>query len=161
NFTNSWGDSYKFAIFSYVAIKRKGEVPAIVSGTINLFPLVNTSQFDFFVHETRSVIAGCTMWTLDNNPFGFLSALDDGVVSQPDGKQLRLFDRNINDVSGEFDSGTSTVKANQPRIARLLLLGHELERLFHNAGGFDEIDCELCSHEIPFDGILDLMRGVG
>jgi hypothetical protein len=93
NFTDCWSCSYKYAIFSYVAIKRNDKVPTIVCATINLFPRVNKQQIEFFVHETQSVVAGRTIWELDKDPLCFLSSIEEGIVFQPDGKQLHLFDK--------------------------------------------------------------------
>ena len=160
NFINCWGDSYRYAISSYVAIKIDSILPTIVCGSINLLPLLNAPHLEFFVHETQSIIAGRTVWALDNGPHCFLSTIDSGVVSQPDGKQLQLFDKD-NDTLSRFDSGTARVDTNQPRMTSLRLEGYELEPLLQKVGGIDELDCELRSHRIPFDGMADLLSGVG
>jgi hypothetical protein len=160
NFVTCWSSCYKVAIFSYVALKQNNETPTIICSNINLFSILDISQLDFFVHETQSIIAGFTLCRLENNPLCFLSTIDDGIVSHPDGKKLRLFDTD-NDIVSNFDSGVGLVNTNNTRIVRLSLLGNEIEPVLQKLGGIDELECELRSHEVPFDGILDLLHGAG
>lgn len=158
SFLTSWMDGYKFAAFSYVALKKPGnDIPVIVAAAVRLLPLLDQSNLRLFTCETSSIIGGFTVWPLDRPFAEFLSPLREGIVASPNGPVLRMSDQGL---TAQFDPGDSALETNQPRQATLKILAVGLNALLQDSSRIEELNCELRAHSIPFDGIGDLLTSV-
>lgn len=155
-FVDIWKNGYRFAVFSCVALKQQDSLPMIVAASIRLMPVLDVSKIEFFTHDSKSVTAGLTHWEIADDPLGFLSHIADGFISLPNGERMRLCNDEDKNIWSQFNSGTDLIKNNQPRTASLRLSGCNINTFFQDVGGLDEIDCELQSSTIPFNGLRDL-----
>jgi len=159
NFVDAWNDGYKFAAFSYVALKRSDkEPPVILAAAIRLLPPLDQSKVQPFTCETSSILGGFTIYPIDKPIAELLSPIAEGIITPPNGPPLRISDQGR---TSQFDTGASTLKTNQPRAATLKILAVGLNTLLQDAGRLEEIDSELSSSSTPFDGISDLLATVG
>src|SRR5262249_655996 len=153
-----WMDGYKFAAFSYVALKAPGDdIPIILAASIRLLPILDQSKLRLFTCETNSIIAGFTVLPLDKPFVEFLSSLAKGIIAQPNGTPVRISHQGL---TSQFDPGDRALEMNQPRNATLKTLAVGLDTLLQDSSRIEEINSELRAHKIPFDGIGDLLAQV-
>jgi len=155
-FVDSWKNGYRFALFSYVALKQQDNLTMIIAASIRLMPVLDTTKIVFFTHDSKSVTAGITHWEIEDNSLGFLAHIADGFILLPNGERMQLCNDKENNIWSQFNPGTDLIKNNQPRATSLRLSGSNIDIFFQNAGGLDEIDGELQSSTIPFNGLSDL-----
>lgn len=154
-FVDFWKHGYRFAVFSYVAFNRQNELPMLIAGSIRLLPVLDASKIKFFTHNSKSITAANTHWKIENEPLGFLAHIADGLIALPNGKKISLCNDDKN-VWAQFNPGMELIKNNQPRIVNLKLSGCEIDTFLENERVLDELDSELQSSVIPFNGLGDL-----
>jgi len=156
-FVDSWKNGYRFALFSYVALKQQDDLTMIIAASIRLMPMLDTTKIMFLTHDSKSIAAGITYWEIeDDNTLGFLSQISDGFIQLPDGKRMQFCNDEDNNIWSQFNPGTDLIKNNQPRTVSLKLSGSIIDNFFENAAGLEELDGELQSSTIPFNGLSDL-----
>ena len=130
SFIDPWSEGFKLATLSYVALKQtENKIPVIVAAAVRLWPVLDQTKLHFFTCETPSLIAGFTHWNIDSQPLGFLSRIDEWLISPPNSDLLRICDKGL---TSHFDTGTSTLKTNQPRSATLKLTAFGLNSLLQD-----------------------------
>ena len=152
---NGWRKGYKIGVFSYITLNLKNDQRLLIAGSLRFYPQVDASKILNFRHESKSITAEIICWELKDDPLKLFDQITDGIISMPNGKCLQMHVEK-NDVWSQFNSGNDLTKNNNPRAATLKLMGGDILGLVGSVGGLEDIDCELQTATIPFNGLNDL-----
>ena len=160
--TRDWLSSYKVAIASYVAFKVEPDQPPIlVSCRILLLPSLNSNEWQPYRFESERVLGGRAILATENIDQEFVLLCCSGKVSINEETYVLSHGESGPDI--DFRPFYPYHINDGPRTPYLRIRGNKLWDLTRalNLVDQDELDWELRSAHVPYEGMSELYQDLG